>query len=137
MTTAMTGNSGPARGPRRKGSTGERCAYLVLGMHRSGTSATSSGLQLDYSASTNPGVNDWTAPASGAKVYASVDGGFISVANDRVSILAEHISLGQEIDAAQARADLESAKAAAGANAEFDAGVLLAQARLDAALKAS
>ena len=77
------------------------------------------------------------APASGAKVYASVDGGFISVANDRVSILAEHISLGQEIDAAQARADLESARAAAGANAEFDAGVLLAQARLDAALKAS
>jgi uncharacterized repeat protein (TIGR01451 family) len=32
-----------------------------------GTSATSSGLQLDYSTSTNPGVNDWTAPASGAK----------------------------------------------------------------------
>jgi len=76
-------------------------------------------------------------PASGVKVFASVDGGFISVANDRVSILAEHISLGQEIDAAQARTDLESAKAAAGANAEFDAGVQLAQARLDAALKAS
>ena len=76
-------------------------------------------------------------PSSGGKVYASVDGGFISVANDRVSILAEHIALGEEIDAAQARADLESAKGAAGANAEFDAGVLLAQARLDAALKAS
>jgi F-type H+-transporting ATPase subunit epsilon len=76
-------------------------------------------------------------PSSGAKVYASVDGGFISVANDRVSILAEHITLGQEIDAAQARADLASAQAAAGANAEFDNGVRLAQARLDAALKAS
>ncbi|HWU47275.1 MAG TPA: F0F1 ATP synthase subunit epsilon, partial [Humibacter sp.] len=37
-------------------------------------------------------------PAAGAKVFASVDGGFISVANDRVSILAEHIALGQEID---------------------------------------
>ena len=77
------------------------------------------------------------APTSGAKVFASVDGGFISVANDRVSILAEHIVLGQEIDAAQARADLESARASAGANAEFDSGVRLAQARLDAALKAS
>ncbi|WP_017935513.1 F0F1 ATP synthase subunit epsilon [Nocardioides sp. Iso805N] len=76
-------------------------------------------------------------PATGAKVFASVDGGFISVANDRVSILAEHITLGQEINAAQARADLESAQASAGVNAEFDAGVRLAQARLDAALKAS
>jgi len=77
------------------------------------------------------------APTAGAKVFATVDGGFISVANDRVSILAEHIALGQEIDAAQARADLESAKAAAGANAEFDAAVRLAQARVDAAAKAS
>ena len=77
------------------------------------------------------------SPSSGAKVYASVDGGFISVANDRVSILAEHIALGQEIDAAQARTDLEAAKAAAVGDAEFDAGVQLAQARLDAALKAS
>lgn len=77
------------------------------------------------------------APVSGAKVFASVDGGFISVANDRVSILAEHIALGQEIDSAQARTDLESARASAGANAEFDSGVRLAQARLDAALKAS
>jgi len=76
-------------------------------------------------------------PSSGAKVYASVDGGFISVANDRVSILAEHIWLGQEIDAAQARTDLASAQAAAGANADSDNGVRLAQARLDAALKAS
>jgi len=77
------------------------------------------------------------APTSAAKVFAAVDGGFISVANDRVSILAEHITLGPEIDAAQARADLESAKAAAGADAEFDAGVQLAQARVDAATKAS
>jgi len=76
-------------------------------------------------------------PTSGAKVFATVDGGFISVANDRVSILAEHILLGQEIDAAQARVDLESAKAAAGANADSDAGVRLAQARVDAASKAS
>ncbi len=33
-------------------------------------------------------------PKSGAKLVASVDGGFISVAHDRVSILAEHAELG-------------------------------------------
>ncbi|MFT4263019.1 MAG: F0F1 ATP synthase subunit epsilon [Nocardioides sp.] len=32
-------------------------------------------------------------PASGAAVSAEVDGGFISVADDHVSILAEHITL--------------------------------------------
>jgi len=76
-------------------------------------------------------------PLSGAKVFASVDGGFISVANDRVSILSEHVVLGQEVDAAQARADLESARAAAGANADFDPAVMLAQSKIDAAQKAS
>jgi len=76
-------------------------------------------------------------PTSGSRVVASVDGGFISVANDRVSILAEHIWRGEEIDAAQARADLDAAKAEAGAGAEFDPAVQLAQARVDAATKAS
>jgi F-type H+-transporting ATPase subunit epsilon len=33
-------------------------------------------------------------PKTGAKFLASVDGGFISVAHDRVSILAEHAELG-------------------------------------------
>ncbi len=33
-------------------------------------------------------------PRTGEKFLASVDGGFISVANDRVSILAEHARLG-------------------------------------------
>lgn len=76
-------------------------------------------------------------PVGGTKVYGAVDGGFISVANDRVSILSEHIALGQEIDAATARADLESAQAAAGAGSDYDPAVRLAQARLDAAVKAS
>jgi F-type H+-transporting ATPase subunit epsilon len=70
-------------------------------------------------------------------VYGAVDGGFISVANDRVSILSEHVALGEEIDAAQARLDLESAQAEAGASADYDPAVRLAQARLDAAVKAS
>jgi hypothetical protein len=46
MTTARTGNSGPAKGRRRQRSTDARCAYLVLGMHRSGTSATTQLLAL-------------------------------------------------------------------------------------------
>ena len=39
---------------------------------------------------------------------AAVDGGFISVANNRVSILSEHAELSEDIDANQARQDLES-----------------------------
>ena len=77
------------------------------------------------------------AAVGGSTVVASVDGGFISVANDRVSILSERALLGQEIDAAQARADLEAARAAAGSSAEFDADVHRAQALVDAAAKAS
>jgi len=76
-------------------------------------------------------------PDSGPTVVASVDGGFISVAKDRVSILSEHIWLGEEVDVAHARADLEAAESDAGANAEFDPAVRWARARLDAAAKAS
>jgi F-type H+-transporting ATPase subunit epsilon len=76
-------------------------------------------------------------PVNGRRVVGTVDGGFISVAADRVSILAEHIWLGQEIDAAQARAELDAARSEAGADAEFDPAVRLAQARVDAAAKAS
>jgi len=83
-----------------------------------------------------PSVVEITAD-SGRPVVASVDGGFISVAKDRVSILSEHIWLGQEVDTAQARADLDAARSEAGANAEFDPAVRWAQARLDAAAKAS
>jgi len=85
----------------------------------------------------SPSLVEITPAGGGAKVYGAVDGGFISVANDRVSILSEHVSLGQEIDTAAARADLESAQAAAGASADYDPAVRLAQARLDAAVKAS
>lgn len=44
----------------------------------------------------------------GEAQVAAVDGGFISVANNRVSILAEHAQLSEDIDANQARQDLES-----------------------------
>ena len=43
----------------------------------------------------------------GEAQVAAVDGGFISVANNRVSILAEHAQLSEDIDAGEARQDLE------------------------------
>lgn len=46
----------------------------------------------------------------GETVVAAVDGGFLSVAADRVSILSEHAVLAEEIDAARARADLDEAR---------------------------
>ena len=44
----------------------------------------------------------------GDTVTAAVHGGFLSVTGDGVSILAESADLADEIDVAQARADLES-----------------------------
>jgi F-type H+-transporting ATPase subunit epsilon len=46
----------------------------------------------------------------GEAQVAAVDGGFISVANNRVSILAEHAQLSEDIDAGQARQDIERAQ---------------------------
>lgn len=46
----------------------------------------------------------------GPTVVAAVDGGFVSVANDRVSILSERAELAEEINLDQARADLDVAQ---------------------------
>ena len=47
----------------------------------------------------------------GHTVLAVADGGFLSVANDRVSILSARAELSSEVDVSQARADLEEARA--------------------------
>src|ERR1700712_785061 len=47
----------------------------------------------------------------GHTVFAVADGGFLSVAHDRVSILSEHAELSTEVDVDQARAELEDAQA--------------------------
>jgi F-type H+-transporting ATPase subunit epsilon len=47
--------------------------------------------------------------AAGAEVVAAVNGGFFSVADDRVSILAREAHLGEEVDARAARAALDEA----------------------------
>ena len=70
----------------------------------------------------------------GEVVIAAVDGGFISVAHDRVSILSEHAVLAEEIDVSSERSDLEAAQAEEGDDAE--ARIRRAEARIRAAERA-
>ena len=71
------------------------------------------------------------APAGG-ELIAAVSSGFLSVADDRVSILARSAELGSEVDVAAARAELE-ASADASAQGEEPAEASYARARLRAA----
>jgi F-type H+-transporting ATPase subunit epsilon len=73
----------------------------------------------------------------GDDLVVAVDGGFLSVANNRVSILSEHAVLGSEIDVAQARADLEAARSEGGDEDEVAARVARAEAWVRAAERAS
>ena len=57
------------------------------------------------------GVVDVQTP-EGETWVAAVDAGFLSVANNRISILSEHAEMSHEIDLEKARADLERAKSA-------------------------
>jgi F-type H+-transporting ATPase subunit epsilon len=68
-----------------------------------------------------------------ATVRAAVSGGFLSVANDRVSVLAAQAQLGGEIDVAEARQELASALAEGQAGADDSPAVKYARARLRAA----
>jgi len=56
-----------------------------------------------------PGVVEIT-PLDGDVVRAAVDEGFLSVADNRVSILSEDAFLAAEIDAAAVKAELETAQ---------------------------
>ena len=71
--------------------------------------------------------------ASGAEVRAAVRDGFLSVTNDRVSILASSGSLGGDVDRPAAHADLDAATAAAGSTPEESVDVKYARAQLRAA----
>jgi F-type H+-transporting ATPase subunit epsilon len=70
----------------------------------------------------------------GEVVVAAVDGGFISVAQDRVSILSEHAVLAEEIDVSTERSELEAAEGEEGDDAE--ARIRRAEARIRAAERA-
>ena len=71
-----------------------------------------------------PGVVVIT-PEQGEIVRAVVADGFISVAEDRVSILSEDVQLADEVETAHVQAELEAARAAGDVE-----GVRLAEAKL-------
>ena len=72
------------------------------------------------------------------KIYvAAVQGGFLSVANDRVSILAEYAEMSHEIDLEAARQELERARAAGENDQEALEHVRRAEARVRAVEMAS
>ncbi len=50
-------------------------------------------------------------PVDGEKLFAAVDGGFLSVAHNRVSVLSQYAALSHEIDVEAARSELEAAGA--------------------------
>ena len=66
---------------------------------------------------------------------AAVDGGFLSVANNRVSILSQFAAMSSEIDVAAARADLEDAQSSS--DDDGDERVKRAEARIRAVERAS
>jgi len=77
------------------------------------------------------------SPEEGNVVVATVDGGFLSVANDRVSILSEHILLAEEINLEEARVELEKAQSLIGAEDDAEQRLRRAEARIRAVEKVS
>jgi F-type H+-transporting ATPase subunit epsilon len=68
---------------------------------------------------------------------AAVSAGFLSVANDRVSVLAEYAEASHDIDLEKARHDLERAKASGEQDDDAQEAVRLAEARIRAAERVS
>jgi F-type H+-transporting ATPase subunit epsilon len=54
------------------------------------------------------------AAEAGGRVLAAVSGGFLSVADDRVSVLARRAQLGSQVDAVLVRAELDATLAEIG-----------------------
>lgn len=82
------------------------------------------------------GVVDIQTP-DGETWVAAVDAGFLSVSNDRVSILSERAEMSHEIDLEKARHDLERARAAGEDDEAAREAVRQAEARVRAVERAS
>ncbi|WP_067437239.1 F0F1 ATP synthase subunit epsilon [Nocardioides jensenii] len=82
------------------------------------------------------GIVDVTT-VEGETWIAAVDAGFISIAENRVSILAERAEMSHEIDLEKARADLERAKSAGELLNDPEEAVRRAEARIRAVEKAN
>jgi F-type H+-transporting ATPase subunit epsilon len=67
------------------------------------------------------------------RVRAAVSGGFLSVADDNVSILAAQAQLGVDVDTGEAQRELDEALAEAGSGTEEPAEAKYARAQLRAA----
>jgi F-type H+-transporting ATPase subunit epsilon len=76
-------------------------------------------------------------PDEGSTMIAAVDGGFISVAHNRISILAERAELADDIDLSEAKRDLERAQQDAVDNDRSQHAIAAAEARIAAVEKAS
>jgi F-type H+-transporting ATPase subunit epsilon len=75
--------------------------------------------------------------SEGETWVAAVSAGFLSVANNRVSVLAAFAEASHDIDLEKARRDLERAKASGESDDEAMEAVRLAEARIRAAERAS
>ena len=75
--------------------------------------------------------------ADGETWVAAVDAGFMSVANNRVSILSERAEMSHEIDLEKARQDLERAQASGENSDDAKEAVRRAEARIRAVERAS
>ena len=84
-----------------------------------------------------PSVIEIQVAGTNQLVVAAVDGGFLSVANDRVSILAERVERAEDIEVDQARVDLEEARRLLDSSNEAEQRVRHAEARIRAAEKVS
>ena len=71
--------------------------------------------------------------AESGEVRAAVSSGFLSVHDDRVSILARQAELGSQVDESAVRAELDASVGEAGAGEEETAEVKYSRARLRAA----
>jgi F-type H+-transporting ATPase subunit epsilon len=69
----------------------------------------------------------------GSRVRAAVSGGFLSVADDQVSVLAQQAQFGDEVDTSAAQQELDAALSEASPGAEEPADAKYARARLRAA----
>lgn len=111
----------------------------VIGLLAEGSLVRIRGAEASGSAgSAGDGDGDAGTGASAAgeaaeELIAAVSSGFLSVADDRVSILAHQAELGRDIDASAARAELDEASAEGQPGTEESAEARYARARLRAA----
>ena len=85
----------------------------------------------------NVGTTVEVRPIEGERWVAAIDGGFLSVANNRVSILVEEAEMSGDIDVERARRDLDQARTAGDDDGGGEQAARHAEARIQAVERAS